>query len=199
MASQTADTQETDVSLVARMAAGEQEALSDLYDRYRGVVFALALRVLRDRAEAEEVLTDVFLQAWRAAAAFDRARASVPGWLVMLCRSRAIDRARSRGRREAAIACLVKEAHEAHGAEGAHGAQDPAAHVEAMTKRRRISAALGRLTPQQRSAIELAYYGGMSHSEIAEKLGEPLGTVKTRIRQGLMTLRDDLGRGFDAM
>ena len=176
MASQTADTQESDTGLVARMAAGDQAALSDLYDRHRGVVFALALRVLRDRAEAEEILTDVFLQAWRGAAGFDHKRASVPAWLVMMCRSRAIDRARSRGRREAATATLARE-----GAPSAVGsvtpAPDPVSHVEAASRRQRIVAALGSLTPQQRSAIELAYYEGLSHTEIAAKLKEPLGTV----------------------
>ena len=172
MASRTTNTQETrepDDTLVVRMAAGDQAALSELYDRHRGVVFALALRVLRDRAEAEEALTDVFLQAWRGAAGFDRLRGSVPGWLITLCRSRAIDRLRSRGRREAAMTALAQE-----GGETTVGsvtpAADPAEQVDILAKRRRIGAALAGLTPQQRAAIELAYYGGMSHSEIAQKL-----------------------------
>jgi len=201
MGSRTADIEASDSNdarLVARMAEGDQAALSDLYDRHRGVLFALALRVLRDRGEAEEALTDVFLQAWRAAGSFDSRRGPVTSWLVTLARSRAIDRLRARGRRDAAHASLAQE-----GAGTTVGsvtpAADPALHVEGLSKRRRIGAALAALSAPQRSAIELAYYGGLSHSEIAEKLGEPLGTIKTRIRQGLMTLRDNLGRGFDAM
>lgn len=201
MGSRTADIEASDSSdarLVTRMAEGDQAALSDLYDRHRGVLFALALRVLRDRGEAEEALTDVFLQAWRAAGSFDSRRGPVTSWLVTLARSRAIDRLRARGRRDAAHASLAQE-----GAGTTVGsvtpAADPAQHVEGLSKRRRIGAALAALSAPQRSAIELAYYGGLSHSEIAEKLGEPLGTIKTRIRQGLMTLRDNLGRGFDAM
>ena len=198
MASQTAVDQDSDVGLVVRMAAGEQGALSELYDRHRGLVFSLALRVLRDRAEAEEVLTDVFLQAWRAAGGFDRQRGSVPGWLITMCRSRAIDRVRARGRREANIASLARDA-AGGGKDPAAPFEDPLERIDVGAKRRRIMTALGALTQQQRDAIELAYYGGLSHSEIAERLGEPLGTVKTRIRQGLMTLRENLGRGFDAM
>lgn len=198
MASQLASTEDTDETLVARMVAGDQGALSELYDRHRGVVYALALRVLRDRAEAEEALTDVFLQAWRGAGAFDPRRGSVPGWLITLCRSRAIDRARARGRREAAMTALARDGR-APEAASMTSANDPVARMDVMAKRERIGAALRTLTPQQRDAIELAYYAGMSHSEIAQRLGEPLGTVKTRIRQGLMALRENLARGFDAM
>jgi RNA polymerase sigma-70 factor (ECF subfamily) len=184
-----------DETLVARIAAGDQEALSSLYDRYRGVVYALALRVLRDRAEAEEVLTDVFLQAWRQADGFDRLRGSVTSWLVTLCRSRAIDRVRARGRREAALDTLAQE--EAARPTGPH--IDPAGAEDALDLRlmsRRIGAALGALSPPQRRALELAYYGGLSHSEIAARLGEPLGTIKTRIRQALISLRERLGEQF---
>jgi RNA polymerase sigma-70 factor (ECF subfamily) len=190
----------TDETLVARMAGGDQGALSSLYDRYRAVVFSFARRVLGDRAEAEEVLTDVFLQAWRGAAGFDRSRGSVAGWLITLCRSRAIDRLRARGRREATLEALAREG-AAGAAAGAPGdpeaARGPGEAAEITARRRRIAAALEGLSQPQRRAIELAYYGGLSQSEIAARLGEPLGTVKTRIQQGLMALRETLGGQLD--
>src|SRR5437867_12537831 len=98
----------SDEYLVARMAARDQEALSAIYDRYRAVLFSLALRILRDRAEAEEALADVFLQAWRQAGGFDRSRGAVGAWLINLCRSRAIDRLRARGRRAATLDALAR-------------------------------------------------------------------------------------------
>jgi RNA polymerase sigma-70 factor (ECF subfamily) len=161
------------------------------------VVFSFALRILGDRAEAEEILTDVFLQAWRGAAGFDRTRGTVPGWLITLCRSRAIDRLRARGRREAALETLARAgaAAGAPGGPAAAGGPDEAADIGA--RRRRVVAALAGLSQSQRRAIELAYYGGLSQSEIAARLGEPLGTIKTRIRQGLMALRETLALQFD--
>ena len=179
----------SDETLVARVVARDQEALASLYDRYRGVIYSLALRILRNRAEAEEVLTDVFFQAWRTAPGFDRARGSVSSWLITLCRSRAIDRVRSQGRREAGMAALIVEE---VGKPGSAGGGGPEGEVLVLEKRRRITAALEALPPEQRKALELAYYGGLSYSEVASRLGEPLGTVKTRIRQALLALRGSL-------
>jgi len=187
-----AESIETDEAVVSRVAAGDQDALSLLYDRHRTLLMALALRILRDRSEAEEILGDVFFQAWRQAGAYDRGRASVEGWLINLCRSRAIDRLRSRGRREVLASALARDAI-ARPADGAANPMVQAAHQE---RRRFIVGALAELGEPQREALELAYYGGLSHSEIAEKLAEPLGTVKTRIRQGLIALRESLGRRF---
>ena len=181
----------TDETLVERMAAGNQDALAALYDRHRSVIFSLILRILRDRAEAEEVLADVFFQAWRAAAGFDALRGTVIAWLVMLARSRALDRVRSKGRREAGLAALVEE--QAH---AAPNPTDGAAAAEDELRRSRIQAALASLSPPQRGALELAYFSGLSHTEIAGRLGEPLGTIKTRIRQGLLKLRERLEAQF---
>ncbi len=178
-------------TLVTRMAAEDQQALSELYDRHRVVVFSLALRILGDRAEAEEVLSDVFFQAWRSAAGFDPLRGSVSAWLMTLCRSRAIDRLRRRERREGKLAPGDPEA--------ATAVPSPAEAEEAMdvrAHRTRIRSALSMLTADQRAALDLAYYGGLSHSEIAAQLGQPLGTIKTRIRQGLLSLKKSLVEQF---
>ena len=187
-------TTETDDDLVSRIAARDQQALSLLYDRHRSLLFAISLKILRDRPEAEEVLGDVFLQAWRRAGGYDRSRASVQGWLINLCRSRAIDRLRARGRREAGAEALTRE--ESVRTAGIVAANDPVEQVAHGEKRRVIAVALTELPEQNREAVELAYYGGLTHSEIALKLGQPLGTVKTRIRQGLISLRESLSRQF---
>jgi len=184
-------TEHTDEALMQRMAKQDQEALSALYDRYRRVLFTLALRILRDRAEAEEAMTDVFFQAWKSAGGFDPLRGSVAAWLITLCRSRAIDRLRARGRRDAALAALAADPLQT-ASPSAAGAS-PAESAELGHRSAQIVAALATLPPEQKGALELAYYAGLSHSEIAEKLGEPLGTVKTRIRQGLLTLKETLG------
>jgi len=183
----------SDEALVARMAEQDQEALSALFDRYRGVVFSLALRILKERAEAEEVLTEVFFQAWSGAVGFDALRGTVAAWLVTLCRSRAIDRLRAKGRRDSGLGLIAQQQSKA--VSPAVGRESEAA-AEIQMRRTRIQAALDTLTPEQRGALELAYYGGLSHSEIAAKLGEPLGTIKTRIRQGLLMLRESLGAQF---
>jgi RNA polymerase sigma-70 factor (ECF subfamily) len=183
--------QPSDGHLVSRMIAREAEALSALYDRYSGTVMAFALKLLRDRAEAEEVTVDVFHQAWRQAPSFDAGRGSVGAWLMTLCRSRAIDKLRSRQRREV-LQTKLAEGDGEPAAGGVSAPPRPDHLAEASSRKRRVSEALGALSQVQREAIELAYYEGLSHSEIATRLGEPLGTVKTRIRQGMLTLRDTL-------
>jgi RNA polymerase sigma-70 factor (ECF subfamily) len=185
---------DSDDELVLRIASRDQQALSDLYDRHRSLLYALSLRILRERAEAEEVLEDVFLQVWTGAGGYDSKRGSVQGWMITLCRSRAIDRLRARGRRTAGAAALSQE--RGGRAETAVAADDPAEQVAVKERRRLIAVALTELAEQNREAVELAYYGGLSHAEIAVKLGQPLGTVKTRIRQGLISLRESLARQF---
>jgi RNA polymerase sigma-70 factor, ECF subfamily len=188
----------SDETLVARMAARDEDALSAIYDRYRSVIFSLALRILRDRPEAEEALADVFLQAWRQADGFDRSRGTVGAWLLTLCRSRAIDRLRARGRRDALQETMTRSAGEAQEDSRARIAGAPGRVAELAMKRQRIGAALSALTVDQRTALEMAYYEGLSHSEIASALKTPLGTVKTRIRQALLTLREKLAAQFEA-
>ena len=180
----------TDEEIVRRVAESDQTAIGDLYDRYRRVVFALALRVLRDRGEAEEVLVDVFLQVWRTASRYDSGRGSVSAWLMTLARTRAIDRLRARPR--AATTTLEPETD----TRAAAGATGPEEAMEQVLRRRRVTEALATLNEPQRRAIAMAYFGGFSHAEIASSLGEPLGTIKSRIRHGLMALRDSLAAQF---
>ena len=171
---------------VRRAANGEQAGLAALYDQTSYLVYGVALRILRDPADAEEVTLDVFLQVWRSAARFDPQRASASTWLTMLARSRSLDRLRSgmtRKSREAAI----DEASES-------ASKDAVPEQQTILKfqRQRVQAAMANLEPEQRQTIELAFFGGLTHSELAKKLGQPLGTVKTRIRLGLMKLRQAL-------
>lgn len=179
--------------LVARMARKDQDALAALYDLHRGIIFTLAFRILNDRAEAEEVLAEVFSQAWRSAGSYDPVRVSVSGWLINLGRSRAIERVRTRGRRNAGENQPASSQNSATAGGKPNGSEEPESFRE---KRERISELLSLLPPDQRAAIELAYYGGLSHSEISRELGEPLDTIKTRIRQGLIALRANFSASF---
>lgn len=151
--------------------------MAELYDRYSSVVYAVALRVLGDTGSAEDVLQEVFLQLWRNPSAFDAARGSLGSWLAVITRNRAIDSLRKR-RPETDIEDVVLSV-----------SPDLAGEAELARASQKVRGVMGAMTPVQRSALEMAYWEGMSHSEIANKTGEPLGTVKTRIRAGLMMLR----------
>lgn len=177
-----------DHALVRQMAAGDERALGELYDRHGPAAYALARAIVGERADADEVVVDVFQQAWRSAAQFEPARGSVGSWLITIARTRALDLVRARGRRSWALtkAALLSEA----GVASPVGAADaPDRSAERAEARRRVTNALTDLPLPQRRAIELAYFGGLSQSEIAAELGEPLGTVKTRIRDGMAKLR----------
>lgn len=167
-------------------AAGDQSAFAALYDATSGVVFGLALRILSDRSEAEEVATDVFLQVWREAARFDAARGSAISWLLLLTRSRAIDRLRSRktarqAERSLEFAESVPDA-----------GSDPGERSWISQQGSLVRRSLAGLPAEQRAALELAYFEGLTHPEIAERLQVPVGTAKTRIRLGMLKLRDAL-------
>jgi RNA polymerase sigma-70 factor (ECF subfamily) len=184
--STVSDSAAEDRAAFDRMARGDQDALAEIYDRHGRLVYSLAFRILRDQSDAEDVVQDVFSQAWRQASRYDASRGSVLGWLLTLTRSRAIDRLRGRRSRP-----------EPSSNEGAlNSIPDPAApaDVQAVSaaEATHIRAALDGLTVLQRAAIELAFYEGLTHAEIAERLELPLGTVKTRIRQGLLKLRERL-------
>jgi len=171
-----------DALLIAAVASGDQAAMARLYDRFAPLVNALCLRMLRDRHAAEELFEDIFVELWRRSGQYDKARGSVATWIATITRSRGIDRIRARQR--AGAVAMTDEA------EQVAGDADPAEQVLAADERRRVNESLQALTPDQRRAIELAYFEGLSHSEIATRLARPLGTIKTHIRQGLIQLRE---------
>jgi len=177
-----------DRDLVWRMAAGEERALGALYDRHARTVYALAQAVVGERADAEEVVADAFGQAWRSAAEYDPLRGSVGGWLTTIARARALDLVRRRGRRGRAY---QRAAQAADGGLAAPVAmpEPPDRGVERAEAGALVRRALAALPDAQRRVIELAYFGGLSQSEIAAELAEPLGTVKTRMRAALEKLR----------
>ena len=178
-----------DDALVQRMAEGDEQALGALYDRWVDVVHAVVARVLRTPDDVDDVVEETFWQAWRQAERFDPARGSVQTWLLTIARSRSLDRIRTlRRRREAPL-----EGDDGHVVVQQVSAGGPGLDAEASELRRIVSTALAALPPEQREALELGYYGGLSQSEIAERTGQPLGTVKTRMRLAMQKLRSQLG------
>jgi RNA polymerase sigma-70 factor (ECF subfamily) len=177
--------------LVAQAAGGDERAVGELYDRYGAVVYAVAYRIVGQRADAEEVVLEAFAQAWRDAHRFEAGRGSVAGWLTMIARSRALDLVRARSRRDRITASAAADRPDA--SPGMSDFRpDPAGALDHDERRRQVRLALDLLSPPQREAIELAYFEGLSQSEIAERLHEPLGTVKTRVRLGMQKLRECL-------
>jgi RNA polymerase sigma-70 factor (ECF subfamily) len=173
-------------SLLQAIGRGDDFSLAALYDATNRWVYALVSRILGDLATAEEVTLDVYLQVWRQAAAYSRTRGTPAAWLATIARSRAIDRLRSGATRRA------REEPFGEGFDQAAAGQSPSdASVEAE-RRRLVTAAVAALPREQGRAIELAFFQGLTHAEIADRLGEPLGTVKTRVRLGMMKLRGSL-------
>ncbi|HEY0099046.1 MAG TPA: sigma-70 family RNA polymerase sigma factor [Pyrinomonadaceae bacterium] len=181
----------SDTELLHAVARGDESALAALYDRYNSILLGLLLRILHSRVEAEDVLQEVFIQIWQRAANFDEARGRGFTWMVTLARSRAIDRLRSLQSRQRADDTALRDAPEAVG-----DASDDAYHAE---QREIVRGALAQIPEEQRRALLLAYFEGLTQSEIAARLGQPLGTVKTRMRSGMSKLRELLdermGRG----
>jgi len=172
--------------LIARTAQGDQAALASLYDRTSPWIFGMVMRILGSREAAEEVTLEVYVQVWRQAASYDAQRGSPAGWLTTLARTRAIDRFRTdyleKGRRTPLETA----------AELPSSQNDPEEDSVDRERRRMVQSALATLPPEQREAITLAYFWGLSQSEIAEQLKTPLGTIKTRIRMGMLKLREHL-------
>jgi RNA polymerase sigma-70 factor (ECF subfamily) len=175
-----------DQAALARIGRGDTAALAELYDRHARPIYSLALRILQDPADAEDIVQEVFAQAWRQASRYDAKRGQVAAWLLTLARSRAIDRLRARRARPEPLA-------DQHAADAMID-QAVAADTRLVSAEQaaRVRAALDALPLLQRMAIELAYYEGLTHTEIAERLEQPLGTVKTRIRTAMLKLRDSL-------
>jgi RNA polymerase sigma-70 factor, ECF subfamily len=172
----------SDAALIQKIVQRDESALAALYDRYASLLSSLLNRILRDTQASEEILQDVFFQLWRNAAQFDPARGSLPGWLAVIARNRAISRLRrhnpSEGEELLETTVIV-----------------PANLENALAQQQllgRVKSALENLSSEQRAAIELAYFEGLTHSEIASKTGDPLGTLKTRIRSAVESLKRNL-------
>jgi RNA polymerase sigma-70 factor (ECF subfamily) len=183
-----ADDEGSWAGLVSQLALGNEHALAQLYDRTSRIVYGLALRILGDPSSAEDVTLEVYMQVWRTAKSYDPQRGTVSSWLVTLVRSRAIDWLRARKSRRAELEQDLDDV---------VGLRDPRPDPEHATvdasRARIVQDALAQLSPDQVQAIELAYFSGLSHSEISMRTGVPLGTVKTRIRLGMGHLRELLG------
>lgn len=182
---------ESDVELLHAVARGDEGALARLYDQYRVILFGLLVRILNSREEAEDVLQEVFLQVWRRARDFDEGRGRPFTWLVTLARSRAIDRIRQLGARQRLADSAAQNTPDE--------ASDAAADTLHSEQREILARALAALPEEQRRTLNLAYFEGLTQSEIAEKLGTPLGTVKTRMRSGMIKLRELLGEQMHSL
>lgn len=167
----------SDSALVSAVRAGDQNAMAQLYDRYSSIVYSVGLRVLSDTGAAEDVLQEVFMQLWRNPDAFDASRGNLAPWLAVITRNRAIDFLRKR-RPESNIEEVIVAVE-----------PDLAGEAERAGALQKIRGLLGTMPVAQRSALEMAFFEGLTHSEISAKTGEPLGTIKTRIRSGLLLLR----------
>jgi len=174
--------QDRDAQCLDRLARGDQGALAELYDCYASLLYPVALRILRRPADAEDAVQQAWLQAWRSAASYDPRRGTVAAWLITMVRTRALDLYRSLSSRRRAEAAVDPEPVAAP--------DNPAADTARAQLSRKVREALETLAPQQRQVLEIAYFEGLSQSEIAARLQTPLGTVKSWARQGLMRLRE---------
>ena len=189
--------QSEDRRLLAAVAGGDPQAFALLYDRLSGPLYTLCLRMIGDPEESEDVLQEVFLSLWRRVSDYDPARSSVFGWTVLITRGKAIDHLRSRGRRLRVVVSAEagqdpeRPAEPLDAAESMPGAAE---QLDAHEQAGRVRRVLGQLPLEQCQAIEMAFFSDLSHHEISARLGQPLGTIKARIRRGLLKLRDGLKR-----
>ena len=181
------DAQPTLEDLLSKVTKGDQTAFAALYDRVGSQVYGMVRRVLRDPSQSEEITQEVMLEVWRSASRFDRSRGSANGWIMTMAHRRAVDRVRSEQ-------ASRNRDHKVGSRDAGAAAFDSVSEdVEIRMEQEEVRQALGDLTDLQREAIELAYYGGYTYREVAELLDTPLGTVKTRLRDGLIRLRDTIG------
>jgi RNA polymerase sigma-70 factor, ECF subfamily len=167
----------SDSSLIDRVRVNDQQAMTDLFDRYGGLVYSVALRILKDPGQAEDVMQEIFFQLWKDPSTFVQGRGSLGAWLAVVARNRAIDALRRRKPSDSVDEVVLASN------------TSLASEVERNTMMEKVRAVLKNLPPEQQKSLELAFFEGLSHSEIAAKTGDPLGTVKTRIRLALMSLR----------
>jgi RNA polymerase sigma-70 factor (ECF subfamily) len=172
--------------LLGQVAAGDQVAFAELYDQCSGRVFGLVRRLLKDSAQSEEVTQEIFLEVWQTATRYDQGKGSAATWILTMAHRRAVDRIRS--------SQSTRDRDQRIGLRDLEPDYDLVSEsVEIRVENERVAQALRRLTELQRQAVTLAYYGGYSHSEVAQMLKVPIGTVKTRLRDGMIRLRDELG------
>lgn len=176
-----------DAELLKRTAGGDRDAFSQLYDRFSRPLYSVALRILNNAAEAEDIVQDVFLALWEKAGSFETARGSAFAWAVTLTRNRAIDRVRMRTRRSE---LLTETAGETPGVRPTDNGPDSAEQLATREHSGVVRAAVASLPPDQKKALELAFFDGLTQQEISTRLRQPLGTIKARIRRGLLRLRD---------
>lgn len=176
-----------DAALLARVAGGDEPAFLALYERFSAPLYSLLLKMLQNRQDAEDTLQTVFLQIWRKAGVYDPARCAAFTWLVLIARSKAFDRLRQRQRQTRTLDAASLE-------EQGAPLLDESPGVLQHEDQAAIRAALAEIPAEQREALEMAYFKGLSQTEVAEALGEPLGTIKARIRRGMLRLRDHLTR-----
>jgi RNA polymerase sigma-70 factor, ECF subfamily len=192
MPTQPAGALSPDSTLVSRAAGGDERALGELYDRYGAMAYSLACAVVGEHADAEEVVAEAFAQVWRSATGFDPARGSVAAWIATICRTRALDLVRSRKRRARVVEEAAVVSDEGESLVFAPSIESTDRSAELTETSAIVRKSLADLPTEQRRVIELAYFGGLSQSEIAEQLSQPLGTVKTRMRSGMEKLRQAL-------
>ncbi len=179
---QSSDEARADLALLNRVVARDESAIGELYDRHSRLLYGLILRILRDRGEAEEVLQEVFLQVWTRAETYKAELGAPAAWLVRIARNRSIDRFRANSVRSRTVEATPLPP----------PVETPETRAAMSEQQRAVKRALQALPPEQRQLIEEAYFSGLTQSELAERFGLPLGTVKTRVRTGLMTLRREL-------
>lgn len=185
-----ASQQTIDRETLARVVSGDQRAFSELYDRLSPPLYSLAVRMLGDATEAQDALQDAFVQIWRRAPTYDAEQSSVFSWAVLLTRSKVIDRLRARGRRLRVVVSSTDDEEAQTGAADASTAKSAADTADKNEEAVQVRSVLNQLPSEQREAIELAFFSDLSHHEIAAQLKQPLGTIKARIRRGLLKLRE---------
>ena len=183
------DDRAIELELLARIARRERAAFEQLYDRYANILYATAMKFLKEDADAQDVVQDVFIQIWDKAKLYDPAKGKPLTWALTLTRNRSIDRIRAIQRRTRLRDDFEKET----ATDESAGVREALSGVDAGEKSQILRDAVGRLSPEQRKVIELAFFGGLTQSEVADRLGEPLGTIKARARRGLMKLKEILG------
>ena len=182
--------QDTDSETISRIARGDQRAFGLLYDRLSSPLYSLAVRMLGDSSEAQDAFQEVFLQIWRRAAAYDAEQSTVFSWAVLMTRSRVIDRLRARNRRLRVVATSIDDDRAEIAPAPVPSAESASDTIGRNEEARRVRSTLNTLPAEQREAIELSFFSELTHHEIASQLGQPLGTIKARIRRGLLKLRE---------